>query len=370
MKLHTYTTLQLFPTTKHLDTFEKVCMAYQHIYARLFAEVYQAHLQGYTTEIDYNAMIRKLDHEDESLGTNVFSAYPKVVAGALLKVKSVFMPVRNHLDVHAMYPYLERERTANTFCLPIEENGSGKLVLPHIGELSKEGRTKNALFVEFVRSKTGHRRWHGKAFSEINFSMQRTVASCIFALAPIREAPLVVRSTEGKNVALASLAEYARFVDLKSQSAGSALKRMRTAGSLFNHDYNQGKRDYDNRMFELERRAHEYATIVAEQIAALFSNVAYCLPVTPGHQITWDYLGLDIIMAEVERLMLIAAVERKQMLNPVHKFTNMAYCVQCGNGNASKLDGTDVVCGKRGHARFTIFDAVANNTARALIGKL
>lgn len=369
MKIHTYSALQIFPSNAQLATFEKVCMAYQHIFARLFAEVYQANLQGHTVDLDYNAMLRKLRHEDELFGTNVFSKYEDLVKGAVLKVKSIFMPVLSHLDVRALTIYLERERTAGSFALPMERR-NGKLWVPYIGELSVEGRYKNALFVEFVRSRHAYRNWHAKAISETTINPALPDVSGIVSMTPVRENPVLMYSTGNKAINFDGMKEYSRFIELKATSAGSALKRMRECGELFNHDYNQGKRDYENRMFELERRAMEYAPDFARQIFHNFANVGFCYPTTPGQQINWDYLGLDILMVEVERIMLLAAVDRKQLKSPVLKFHDMAHCPMCRNSSTSRIDGTDVVCGKRNHDRLSIFDAVANNTLYELKNKL
>lgn len=367
MKVHTYNAIQIFPKAEQLARFEKVCMAYQQIYQRLFSQVRFLILAS--KPVEYTALIRSLKHEDEALDLELFAKYPELVKGATLKVKSVFAPIRNYMDCHTMAPYLERERVAQSFALPILSSDNQGIELPHIGMLSKDGKTKQALYIEFVRSAQVSRQWHAKAIIETEIRPSATGAA-IMAMTPVREKPIAFYSTEQKAVDPIGIADYARVVDLKSKSAGSAVKRMRDATEALDHDFRQAARDYDLRAYELEQRAYAYAPIFAKQIVESFAAIGFCEPVTPGMKIGWDFLNLDILMNEVQRLLLIGTVEHKQMKNPINVFTNMAYCPHCGNASHSKIDGTDVVCGKRGHDRLSIYDAIANNTLAALKNKL
>lgn len=367
MKLHTYNAIQLFLTDAQKAKLEKVCLVYQQIYERLFVRVQHA-IQA-KLEVDYAALIRALQHEDESFGTDVFSKYPKIVKGAELKVRSVFLPVKNFMDCITLAPYLDRELNNGNFVLPIIGNNNGKVEVPHLGELSKEGKTKGALFLEFMRSKHNRRLWHAKAIIETSVNAATDSAGILF-MRPLTEAPFGLMSTTNKPVQIVGLREYAKFISDKSKSAGAANKRMNSAHDCADHDFRQGSLDRVDRGFQSERRAIEYAPIFAKQIVETFATLGYCAPASPAHQIDWNFLELNILLAETERLLLLAAVERKQMKSPIQKFFDMAYCIQCGNAHTSKLESRDVICGKRNHDRITIDDAVANNTMRALVAKL
>lgn len=367
MKVHTYNAISIFPTTEQSARFEKVCAAYQQIFQRMFVQVRMLILAR--KEVEYPAIVRALKHEDEAMGVDFFTKYPDLVKGATLKVKSIFAPIRNFMDCHTAAVYLERERTSGSFALPIIRSDNQRMELPHLGELSKDGKTKNALFVEFVRSNHVYRNWHAKAIVESDIRPSVNGAA-IMVMTPVRETPIMFCSTEQKALKPRGLEDYSYFVDLKAKSAGSANKRMNEATEALDHDFRQAGRDLHSRLYELETRAYKYAPEFAKEIVENYSTLGYCLPVTPGMQISWNYLNLDILMNEVQRLMLLGAVEHKRMVNPVNLFTNMAYCPHCGHAQNSKIDGTDVVCGKRGHERVTIYDAIANNTLAALKNKL
>lgn len=369
MKVQTYNALQLFLRDGQAAQFEKVCMAYRHIFFRLFAEFEQAHLQGMTADIDCTAIVRKLKHEDASLDTDVFSKYNSLVVGAMLKVQSVFAPVRNHMDVRVLRAYLEKEKFAQAFALPIESASNGAIEVPYLGRVVIEGRARKAEFVEFVRSRHHYQTWFGKAYySETMNPNPKT--SGIITLRPIKEAPLGMYTLGQEGLQINGLAEYARFVDLKSQSHGSALKRMRNSDEHLNHDFNQAKKDSESRAVELELRAMQYAPMFARQVLESFEHVGFCFPVAVGMQTMWDYMNLDILFGEVERLMLQAAVERKQLKSPLMKFYDMAFCPHCKNASKSKMDNGQVVCGNRNHQRVDIYDAVAHNTMLAMQNKL
>lgn len=367
MKVHTYNAVSIFPTTDQQARFEKVCMAYQQIFQRLFAQV--RYLILARKEVDYPTIIRALKHEDEALGVDSFSKYPELVIGATLKVKSIFAPIRNFMDCHTAAVYLERERMAGSFALPIIRSDNQRMELPHIGELSKDGKTKNALFVEFVRSKHVYRNWHAKAIIESEVR-PAVGGAAIMTMTPTREMPVLFYSVDQKALKPRGMEDYAHFVDLKSKSAGSANKRMNEATEPMDHDFRQAARDYDLRAYEMETRAYKYAPEFAKEVVENYATLGYCLPVTPGMQISWNFLNLDILVNEVQRLMLLGAVEHKQMKNPINLFTNMAFCPHCGTASHSKIDGAEVICGKRGHDRLSIYDAIANNTMTALKNKL
>lgn len=364
MKLHVNEGILIFPTADNLLMFEKVCKPYQAIYQRLFAHVRYAILAK--QDLDYAAIDRQMVHEDRAMGVELFAKYPHLVKGAMLKVKSVFAPIKNFMDCHTMASYLETERTKQSFVLPFMN--SGKFKLPYVDDLKKDGNTKGALFIEFVRSRI-YRNWHATVVFESSITPAQTGAA-IIAMTPSKDQPFNVCTDTGQIFKPHDIETYARFVELKSKSAGAAERRMNDTNESTTHDFMQATRDYESRVYEMEQRAYKYASQVALEIVQKFATVGWTLPETPGMKIGWDYIGLDIILAEVERLMLLAAVERRQMKSPVMKFTNMAFCPHCKHGNKSKIDGSEVICANRAHARISIYDAVANNTMRAMLGKL
>lgn len=368
MKLHTYNAVQLFPKAEQLAKFEKVCLVYQQIYARLFTRVQHA-IQA-KMAVDYDRIIRALHHEDELLGTDVFSKYPQIVKGAKLKVQSVFLPVKNIMDCVLMRGYLERERHSGNFVLPILGN-NGKVEVPHIGELSKEGKTKGAIFLEFVRSKHIYQDWHAKAVLESSFTPATEKAGAMIA-SHRKEAPLLLVGIDFKQTQIEGMKEHAHFIETKASSLSAALRRMNNSFDCVDHDFRQGSRDRQLRAFDMERRAYEYAPTFAKHIVETFSAFGYCAPVTEVQQLTWDYLGIDVLLAETERLMLQVAAENKLMKAPIYKFSDLAYCPRCDGPQHSKADLSQmmVICSKRNHPRLTVHDAVANNTVKALVAKL
>lgn len=368
MKLHTYNAIQLFPTDSQRAKFEKVCMVYQQIYSRLFSRVH--HAVRAKKDVEYDRLIQALKHEDELLGTDVFTKYPHIVKGAELKVRSVFLPVKNIMDCLLMYGYLERERHSGNFVLPIIGN-NGKVEVPHLGELSKEGRTKGALFLEFVRSQHIYQDWHAKAIIETTVTPAKEKAGVMTATHR-KEAPLVLVDMDFKNFPIDGMKEHAHFIETKASSLSAANRRMNNACDCADHDFRQGSRDRQLRAFDMERRAYEYAPTFAKHIVETFSTFGYCAPVTEVQQLSWDYLGLDILLAETERLMLQVSAENKLMKVPIYKFQDLAYCPRCENAQHSKADLAlmTVVCSKRNHDRISVHDAVANNTVKALVAKL
>lgn len=367
MKLHTYNAVQLFLTAEQKAKIDKVCFAYQMIYARLFTRV--RHCVFANKEVEYARLINALKHEDEQLGTDVFSKYPHLVKGAELKVRSVFQPVKNYMDCHMMAPYLERERLSGNFALPILNSNNGKVEVPYLGELSKEGKTKGGLFLEFVRSRHIRQNWHAKAFVETSIN-EATDGAGILVMTPILENPLGLVSTAARKTQIVGLKEYAKYMGDKAKSAGAASKRMSSAYDCADHDFRQGSVDKQDRAFDMEKRALEFAPTFAKQIVEMFTTFGYCEPATPTHYLEWANLELDVLLAEAERLMFVIAPTRKQMTPPVYKFSDKAFCVQCGNAISSKIESNDVVCSKRNHDRISVHDAVANNTMRALVAKL
>ena len=369
MKLHTYNAIQLFLTDAQKAKLEKVCFAYQMIYDRLFNRV--QHAVQAKLEVDYARMIIALKHEDEQLGTDVFSKYPQIVKGAELKVRSVFMPVKNIMDCILMRGYLERERFNGNVVLPILNNNNGKVEVPHLGELSKEGKTKGGLFLEFVRSKHIRQDWHAKAIVETTINPAKTRAG-VLTVTHRKEAPFILMDTDFKSTPIDGMKEHAHFIETKATSLSAALRRMNNSHDCVEHDFRQGSRDRQFRAFDMERRAYEYAPTFAKQLVETFSTFGYCAPVTEVQQLTWDYLGLDILMAETERLMLQAASENKLMKAPIYKFFDLAYCPRCDGPQHSKADMTfmQVVCSKRNHDRIEVNAAVANNTVKSLLLKL
>lgn len=371
MKLHTYNAIQLFLTDAQKAKLEKVCLVYQQIYERLFVRVQHA-IQA-KLEVDYAALIRALQHEDESFGTDVFSKYPKIVKGAELKVRSVFLPVKNIMDCILMSQYLERELHSGNFVLPILNSNNGKVEVPHLGELSKEGKTKGGLFLEFIRSKHIHHEWHAKAIVESTINPAKDAVG-IMAATFRKEAPFVLvgHSENFKSSEITGMKEHVRFVEEKAKSQSAALRRMNSSHDCADHDFRQGSVDRQKRAFDMEKRAIEYAPTFAKHIVETFSTFGYSAPVTEFQQLSWDHHGLDILLAETERLVLQVAAENKLMRAPIYKFFYMDHCIQCGNAHNSKTDLAlmQVVCSKRNHDRISVHDAVANNTMRALVAKL